>query len=160
MANKKTNKPNTSRKRKRDNPIFVICMMIAAVISAVVVTVTVVSDQQAKPATSGHSELSRVTDPEYAFTQAETQCLASARRSFEHPNALYIDGRSTQDLGEGQFRVFLRVDPSVSMGSESILVCEAGIDDGYMRVTGMKEQKPGEAQNIGIKKLLEAFKTN
>lgn len=128
--------------------------------ASILLTAVIVNDwHPGKSSDSARSaSLSLVTNENYAFSQAETECLNRAKRSFAHPNALYVDHRSTQDRGDGQYRVFLKVDASVAMGSESIMTCEAEIQSGHMRVTRMKEIENKKSDNKGIQTLLDALK--
>ena len=66
-----------TRKKKRDNPVFVVSIMVAAVIASVFVTLEFMDSQSATDEKSQRQglETNRVSNTAYAFAQAEELCL-------------------------------------------------------------------------------------
>jgi len=151
-----------TRKKKRDNPVFVVSIMVATVIASVFVTLEFMGSQSTSDEKSQRQglETNRVSNTAYAFAQAEELCLQQAKQSHPHPGALYVDGRSTQNRGSGQYRIFIRVDTAAAMGSEAILICNAELAHNQLRIRRIKqiEAIEGSDDNEGIRSLLKALR--
>ena len=123
-------------------------ILIATVCLSVALTVFFFSSETLSSGSSGGKTLedsNRLTADQFAFIDAQKMCLEAAisRAPNSYRNALYVDERSTQNLGGGYFKVFVKTDTAIARVDEGdVYVCRANTVNHKVDVNGVNSVSP------------------